>query len=156
MRVSKKASKVFFFEKKKQKTFDSAVAALTGEHPTGSKSFLVLFFKKGLLALPVLLPLTAAAHAFLDHAQPRVGSTVQAAPKEVVLTFTQAVEPAFSRIEVSDAQGVQEQAGPVHGEAAMLVVPLRPLGPGIYAVRWHVISVDTHRTQGTFAFTVGR
>ena len=43
-----KESKAFFFEKKKQKTFFTAVA-----DPT-DKSFLVLFFKKELLALPGL------------------------------------------------------------------------------------------------------
>jgi hypothetical protein len=37
---------MFFFEKKNQKTFASAVADLSGEPPTGNKSFLVLFFKK--------------------------------------------------------------------------------------------------------------
>ena len=37
----------------------------------------------------------AQAHAFLDHATPLVGSTVASAPHEVVLTFTQNLEPAM-------------------------------------------------------------
>jgi hypothetical protein len=45
--------KAFFFEKKKQKAFMRAVADLSGDHPTGDKSFLVLFFKKELLAFSV-------------------------------------------------------------------------------------------------------
>jgi copper resistance protein C len=32
---------------------------------------------------------------------------------------------------------------------------VKPLAPGVYQVQWHVISVDTHRTQGNFSFTVG-
>ena len=44
--LSKEGSKAFFFEKKKQKTFDYALARLSDYHPSGSKSFLVLFFKK--------------------------------------------------------------------------------------------------------------
>ena len=39
-----------------------------------------------------------AAHAFLDHASPLVGSTVPAAPHEVSLSFTQSLEPAFSTV----------------------------------------------------------
>jgi copper resistance protein C len=38
------------------------------------------------------------AHAMLDHASPRVGNTVASAPKEVVLWFTQKLEPAFSSV----------------------------------------------------------
>jgi methionine-rich copper-binding protein CopC len=29
------------------------------------------------------------------------------------------------------------------------------LKAGVYHVQWRVISVDTHRTQGNFSFTVG-
>ncbi len=30
------------------------------------------------------------------------------------------------------------------------------LAPGNYTVKWHVTSVDTHKTQGSFSFTVGK
>ena len=39
---------------------------------------------------------SAYAHAFLDHASPLVGSTVQTAPSEVRMWFTQQLEPNFS------------------------------------------------------------
>ena len=45
----------------------------------------------------------ARPHIFLDHASPLVGSTVAAASREVSLSFTQSLEPAFSRVEVSDS-----------------------------------------------------
>jgi methionine-rich copper-binding protein CopC len=36
-----------------------------------------------------------------------------------------------------------------------LVTPVSaPLKPGVYTVHWHAVSVDTHRTQGSFQFTV--
>ena len=50
--------------------------------------------------------LPASAHAFLDHAVPAVGSTT-GAPAGVKLWFTEAVEPAFSRIVVRDAAGAE-------------------------------------------------
>jgi copper resistance protein C len=98
----------------------------------------------------------AWAHAFLDHASPAVGATV-AAPKEVSIWFTEQVEPAFSAIVVTDAAGNRVDQGGTHPDPAnpmLLHVALKPLAPGAYEVRWHVVSVDTHRTQGDFSFTV--
>ena len=108
-----------------------------------------------ILSLLLLAPVSAAvAHAMLDHADPRVGSTVATAPKELSLWFTEKLEPAFSTAEVRNAQGaVLSGKARVSGEE--LRVPLKPLPPGTYLVKWRVLSVDTHRTQGSFSFTVG-
>jgi copper resistance protein C len=101
---------------------------------------------------------SAFAHAHLDHASPKVGSTVAPAPQEVVLWFTEKLEGAFSTIEVRNDQGIAMQAGKanVTGDRTQLRVPLKALSPGTYKVIWHVMSVDTHRTQGDFTFRVGR
>jgi methionine-rich copper-binding protein CopC len=48
---------------------------------------------------------SALAHAFLDHALPAVGSTVQDSPHEIRLWFTQRLEPAFSKARVLDKTG---------------------------------------------------
>jgi len=47
----------------------------------------------------------ASAHAHLDHASPPVGATMQSAPKDVTIWFTQNLEAAFSTVEVTDAIG---------------------------------------------------
>lgn len=98
----------------------------------------------------------ALAHAFLDGAMPRVGSESSTSPAQVVLHFTQGVEPDFSRIEVRDASGASVAAGAPHadGDPTHFAVPVKKLGAGIYTVIWHVTAVDTHKTQGTFHFTV--
>jgi len=96
----------------------------------------------------------AYAHATLDGAEPRVGTTVPA-PKEVVLSFTQNIEPAFSSIEVSDAKGTRVDQGKTRVSASTMRIGLKPLSPGSYHVRWHVLSVDTHTTEGSFSFNVG-
>ena len=49
--------------------------------------------------------LSASAHAFLDHADPRVGSTVAQSPAQVTVWFTEKLEPAFSTLKVQDASG---------------------------------------------------
>jgi len=43
----------------------------------------------------------------------------------------------------------------VAGNTAQLRVGVKPLTAGTYTVKWKVLSVDTHRTQGSFSFTVG-
>jgi copper resistance protein C len=108
-------------------------------------------------ALFVLLAgIAAHAHAFLDHAEPRVGSTVPTAPREVVLTYTQNLEPSFSSVEVSDANGARVDLGKASVSASTMRIGLKPLPPGTYRVRWQVLSVDTHTTEGSFTFRVGQ
>lgn len=96
----------------------------------------------------------ASAHAFLDRANPRVGSTVAAAPSEVALAFTQALEPAFSTIEVTNLQGRRVDQGTPSISGNVMRVSLQPIAPGTYRVKWHVLSVDTHATEGGFTFEV--
>ena len=101
----------------------------------------------------LLLP-QALAHTTLDRAVPAVGSTVAVAPKEVVLSFTGTIEPAFSTIEVRNESGAAVQAGKASGRGTEMRVPLKALPPGTYKVNWRVLSVDTHRMQGDFTFRV--
>jgi copper resistance protein C len=97
----------------------------------------------------------AWAHAFLDHAEPGVGSTVQTAPRELSLSFTEELEPAFSAVEVRDANGARVDQGKTRVSASVMRIGLKPLPPGTYAVQWHALSVDTHKTEGSFSFHVG-
>src|SRR4051794_41016826 len=87
---------------------------------------------------------SAAAHAFLSQAAPAVGGVVSAPPREIRLVFTEAVEPAFSRIELSTAEGQPIAAGPARvdpSDGTQLVLSLPFLAAGRYRVRWHVVSV---------------
>ena len=115
--------------------------------------------RKFLTLVPLLLialaPVAARAHAFLDHASPLVGSTVPAAPHEVVLTFTQNLEAAFSTAQVTDSGGARVDQGNAAVSGNTMTIGLKALGPGSYKVHWHALSVDTHTTEGAFTFTVG-
>jgi methionine-rich copper-binding protein CopC len=100
----------------------------------------------------------ARAHAFLDHARPAVGSSVPISPPIVTLWFTQDLEPAFSSVQVMDDTGQRVDLGNgriPQGSPAELQIGLKSLPPGTYTVIWHVVSVDTHPTEGTFTFEVG-
>jgi methionine-rich copper-binding protein CopC len=113
--------------------------------------------RKLLLALvPLLLSGAAAhAHAYLDHASPRVGSTVRTAPSQVTLWFSQKLEASFSSAQVTNASGGRvDQGSRVSG--MQIHVSVGSLPPGTYRVNWKVLSVDTHTTQGSFTFRVGQ
>ena len=109
--------------------------------------------------IPLLLWLVtgeASAHAFLDHAEPRVGNTVATAPREVTLWFTQKLEPAFSSIAVTNSAGQRVDTGKTRVSGSQMSVSLRPGDTGTYHVTWRVLSVDTHTTDGSFTFQVGQ
>ncbi len=95
----------------------------------------------------------AAAHARLERAVPAVGSTV-VAPDHITLFFSEGVVPNFSGVAVADADGHAVKTGKPSGKGAELDVPVSGLRAGTYTVRWHAVSVDTHKTQGSFRFTV--
>lgn len=105
-------------------------------------------------SLLVLWSNGCSAHAFLDNAEPRVGSTVATTPREVTLSFTQRLEPAFSTVQVTNAAGERVDDGMPRVGANIMRVNLKTLPPGTYRVQWHVLSVDAHVTEGSFTFRV--
>lgn len=79
---------------------------------------------------------------------------VRQAPREVALIFTQDIEASFTTVEVSDAAGRRVDEGPPTVRGNVMRVSLKALPPGVYRVKWHVLSVDTHQTEGSFTFEV--
>ena len=104
-------------------------------------------------------PVAAGAHALLLGSIPADGETVDRAPPQVLLTFTEAPDPKLSTVHVLDASGRQVEtggAGPVPGQATQLGVPLGTLDRGVYTVTWRTTSADDgHTSAGTIAFGVG-
>ena len=106
----------------------------------------------------LLLPAAASAHAYLVNTAPAASVTLNAAPREVALTFDEAVEPRFAVISVTDAFAHQEataspQRSPANPDT--LFVPVKHVPEGWYLVYWRAISVDGHPVQGAFTFAVG-
>ena len=102
-------------------------------------------------------PEKTLAHAFIDHAEPAVGSKVTHAPSQVRIWFTEALEAAFSTLKVLDAAGHEVQQGKAQIDktnSKILQAGLPALAPGTYKVVWRAVSVDTHVTHGDFTFTI--
>jgi len=102
--------------------------------------------------------MAAFAHAHLVRATPAAGGTVPAAPTEVMLRFSEKLEPKFSSVVVLDSAGKQVNKGDAAVDKAdrmVMRVPLPPLEPGVYKVQWKAVSADTHKVNGDFTFKVG-
>ncbi|MGH7266681.1 MAG: copper resistance CopC family protein [Candidatus Rokuibacteriota bacterium] len=111
----------------------------------------------GLLALALLAPIDAAAHAYLVKSVPTRRAAVLRAPARVQLWFNERIEPAFSRLAVWDAAGAQVDSKDARVSAEdprELSVGLPPLAAGAYIVRFRVLSVDGHVVESEFPFTV--
>ncbi len=113
---------------------------------------------RGLVAaLALTLAQLAHAHAYPTHQAPSAGSTVPTSQKDVAIDFDDGLEPAFSSIAVTDAQGksvTSAKAVVDPSNKKHMSVTLNPLAPGEYSVAWVAIAEDGHRTQGHYTFTV--
>jgi methionine-rich copper-binding protein CopC len=108
-------------------------------------------------AMALALTGTALAHAHLKASTPAGGSTLSAPPAEIDLTFSEAVNLKFTGIAVAgpDKKAVATGEGMLMDNGMALMVPLSgTLGAGAYAVEWHALSRDGHKTSGSFTFTV--
>jgi len=122
-----------------------------------SRNPLLSMLAAATLTASVALP--AAAHAYLERASPIAGSVVHESPRELTLRFTQRIEPAFTDVRVLDGAGKQIGAGKPQIDAAdgkVVRVALPKLAAGGYRVKWRVVSVDSHVSEGEFAFDVAR
>lgn len=105
-----------------------------------------------------LLCVAALAHA---HAFPKVRTpapqTTVVPPHEVSIEFSEALEPAFSSITVTDAHGGTVSTGKSAVDAndhTRMSVPVGNLTAGAYTVAWVAVAEDGHRTQGRYVFNV--
>jgi copper resistance protein C len=100
----------------------------------------------------------AFAHALLHHAAPGVGATVNTSPNELQIIFSAGVVASFSGATLATAEGAAIPTGKavVNASAPETIhVPIgRALKPGTYVVTWHVVSVDAHKTSGSYKFTL--
>ena len=114
----------------------------------------------GAVFVCLLAAAPAFAHAFLDRAVPSVGGTVASSPNELQLTFSQNIVLAFSGVSLAAEGGGTIPVGkPLLDPSNPSTLHVRlghALKPGTYVVSWHVVSVDTHPTSGTYRFTVGQ
>ena len=104
------------------------------------------------------LPGVAWAHAVLLRTAPAASVVINQPPAQVAMTFSEAVEPRFAIVSVTDAAGHQQTDGRPRRSPANpneLDIPLHRVAEGWYLVYWRVISADGHPVRGAFTFAVG-
>jgi methionine-rich copper-binding protein CopC len=99
---------------------------------------------------------TAWAHSFPEAQTPAAGQVLTTPPAEVTIRYDAQIEKLFANLEVVGPDGKNRAVGTpqLSADGRTLSVKLAPLGPGEYKVRWAVLGIDTHRTQGSYTFTV--
>ena len=113
-------------------------------------------FVAGCVLLWAVGPRGAAAHAALTRAEPAAGARLSAPPTKIALVFSEALELGFSLVQVTDESGKRVDQGELKadGGANSVEKPLTILKPGTYRVKWHAVSTDTHRSSGSYSFSV--
>jgi copper transport protein len=101
---------------------------------------------------------TASAHAELVSSSPANQEVLEQAPTEIVLQFTEGIDPIDPGIRLVDADGNDVDLGAVDQSAGadrMRSAVPDTLADGTYVVAWQGVSADSHRVRGSFTFSVG-
>jgi copper resistance protein C len=98
----------------------------------------------------------ASAHSFPEQENPSAGATVAAPPAQVSIKYDAPIEKLFDSLQVLDSAGQDKAAGApqISADGHELSVSVAPLNPGEYTVKWRVVCIDTHHTEGSYSFTV--
>lgn len=108
--------------------------------------------------LVLLLPQLAFAHLGLRRSSPTDGAHLAAAPRELRLTFTEAVQPAFTRLRLIGPSGSEVPLSslrqPLDSGQIILVEVSGPLEAGGYKIEWQVVGKDAHPVRGTILYVV--
>jgi copper resistance protein C len=121
------------------------------------KPFKVLIFGAPLLLAAIVAGIpVASAHSFPQQETPSAGQRLSAPPAEITIKFDAPIEKVFAKLEVLGADGKPETIGsPEVGSSALtLSVKVAALKPGDYTVKWGVVCIDSHHTEGSYVFTV--
>ena len=108
------------------------------------------------VAIAMSNAMMASAHSFPESQTPSAGQKVSSAPAEVTINFDAPIEKLFAKLEVTGADGKNEAAGApqVSDDGRRLSVKVGALKPGDYTVKWAVVCIDTHHTEGSYTFSI--
>jgi copper resistance protein C len=141
---------------------DSATGAMDNAPSSSPITAGVNMSVKSVLAVAALglasaVTSSASAHATLQSSDPRSGSTVAKAPSQVRLKFSEALEPAFSKIKLTGPRNSEiplAAAAVDKADPSVLTAPLPALPAGEYHVLWSAMARDGHKVKGEITFKV--
>ena len=97
-----------------------------------------------------------SAHSFPESEAPAAGQTLSEPPSEVSIKYDAPIEKLLALLAVIDSSGqnLAQGAPTVSDDGYILTVKLPRLKPGNYLVKWRVVGIDTHHTEGSYPFSV--
>ena len=104
----------------------------------------------------VLVPAAPAfAHNRLTSSAPAEGAQLDTVPAEIVLTFAESLNPAYTQVIVTDATKTRVATSDpvVDGPKATITFTGTPTA-STYTVAYRVVSKDGHPVQGSYPFTL--
>jgi methionine-rich copper-binding protein CopC len=109
-----------------------------------------------LLTFLVSNPIVAWAHSFPETESPSAGAKLASSPSEVTIKFDAPIEKLFAKLEVIGADGnnAAVDAPQISDDGFHLTVKVGALKPGDYTVKWAVVGIDTHHTNGAYTFSI--
>ena len=108
--------------------------------------------RAGVVSLWLLCSGAVLAHVHLHDSSPADGSRLSAAPAMLVLSFS---EPAqLTSLSLQQEQGLSWKLSTPPEAQLRLSVPLPPLAPGSYRLRWRALSRDGHVVPGEIRFSI--
>jgi methionine-rich copper-binding protein CopC len=97
-------------------------------------------------------------HVRLVRSEPARDSVVRVAPTEIRLWFSETLDLAVTRVQLTDGTRQQVRLKPITraegADAPIVAAAEAPLADGNYMVTWTTSSKDGHPMRGTFRFTV--
>jgi methionine-rich copper-binding protein CopC len=107
------------------------------------------------LVLAIAAAVTISAHMAYSKSMPEEDATVTESPDHLQVWFTQAPEPAVSRLSLEGPGGEVELSETTVGDEKSIVAAVpSTLGPGSYTVNWRSAGDDGHVMRGDFSFTI--
>lgn len=112
-----------------------------------------------LACLTLAAPCASSPHAIVLESSPLPDAVLRQSPSEVTLRFNSRIEKRFTRVTLGLVDRAPVllalPAGGAETTPDRLTIPLEALGPGAYVLRYRVLAVDGHITEGALRFTVG-
>jgi putative copper export protein/methionine-rich copper-binding protein CopC len=105
----------------------------------------------------IALPAPALAHAHLQGTKPAAGTTLSVAPRELVLTFSEAPALAMSALRLIGPDSVAIALGPATHDAGVRTLSANIVGAlaaGRYTVEWQTAGDDGHVQHGSYQFVI--
>ena len=96
----------------------------------------------------------ALAHSPLKATTPAHETSVSEVPSEISFDFKGKIRLTRVTMTHGDHPSVDLDLGDVNGFISDYVIPIQPMGSGVYLIEWRGLGADGHAMTGAFNFTV--